>query len=56
MSDTDAQQSDAGTPAQEDKPAPAPQQPATVPDEAENPEQYFHWSRRARDPKETQRK
>jgi hypothetical protein len=56
MSDTDAQQQDAGTPAQEAEPAPATEQPAAVPDEALNPEQYLHWSRRTRDPKDIQKK
>jgi hypothetical protein len=57
MSDTDPQQQHAGRPAQEAEPAPAPAEPpAAVPDEAQNPEQYLHWSRRARDPKDIQKK
>jgi hypothetical protein len=56
MSDTDAQQSDAATPAPEAPTAPASEPPAAVPDEADNPEQYLHWSSRSRDPKDIQKK
>jgi len=56
MSDSDAQQSGASAESQEAEPAPALEQPAAVPDEAQNPEQYLHLSSRARDPKDIQKK
>ena len=56
MSDTDPQRQDVSTPSQTPETPPVPEQPAAVPDEAQNPEQYFNLSSRVRDPKDIQKK
>jgi len=60
MSDTDkdAQQSDAGTgaPQETKKPAQESQQTADLPDEAENADQYLHWSGRSADTDKIEKK
>jgi len=57
MPDSDPQQEDASTPAQEQQQAtPPPEQSAPVPDESQNPDQYLNWSSRSHDPKDIEHK